>query len=468
MPHLSHTRRQFLKRAVAMGAAGLAPVPLAAQPGPRAFSLAPAPARVALVGDPHPATEVWAFDGRVPGPEIRVKQGERVRIAVANGLPQETTVHWHGLRVPHAMDGVPHLTQPPIPPGGRFVYEFDAVDAGTYWYHPHAQSYEQVARGLFGAFIVEERTPVSVDRDLTWVLSDWRLTREAALRADFRTMFDVAHAGRIGNTVTVNGVVPESFDVRAGERVRLRLVNAAVARMFALRFDGHSPVVAAYDGQPVAPHAPADGRVVLGPGERVDIVLDMTGAPGARFAVTDDFYPRNAYRLLDLAYSAERPLRDRPRAAWTKLPDNPLREPDLSRAVRHEVALTGGAMGGMGGMGGMMGRGMAWMINGKAVAESDHHDHAPLFALARNQSCVVTFVNDTAWHHPMHLHGHFFRVLSRDGTPTAHREWRDTVVLAPRSRAEVAFVGDNPGDWMLHCHVLDHQAGGMMATIRIA
>jgi FtsP/CotA-like multicopper oxidase with cupredoxin domain len=117
-------------------------------------------------------------------------------------------------------------------------------------------------------------------------------------------------------------------------------------------------------------------------------------------------------------------------------------------------------------MGGMMGRGMAWMINGKAVAESDHH-HAPLFALARNQSCVVTFVNDTAWHHPMHLHGHFFRVLARDGAPTPHREWRDTVLLPPRSRAEVAFVGDNPGDWMLHCHVLDHQAGGMMATIRV-
>jgi FtsP/CotA-like multicopper oxidase with cupredoxin domain len=468
MPPLSHTRREFLKRAAALGAAGLAAGPLGAQPAPRAFTLSPAPAKVALVGDPHPDTEVWAFDGRVPGPEIRVRQGERVRIAVANGLPQETTVHWHGLRVPHAMDGVPHLTQPPIAPGGRFVYEFEVPDAGTYWYHPHAQSYEQVARGLYGALVVEERERPDVDRDVTWVLSDWRLGRDAQLRTDFRAMFDVAHAGRIGNTVTVNGVVAESFDVRAGERIRLRLVNTAVARIYALRFDGHAPVVASYDGQPVAPHAPPDGRVVLGPGERVDLVIDMTGAPGARFGVSDDFYPRNAYRLLDLAYSQERPLRDRERPAWTKLPANPLREPDLSRAVRHEIALTGGAMGGMGGggMGGMMGRGMAWMINGNAVGESDHH-HAPLFALARDQSCVVTFVNDTAWHHPMHLHGHFFRVLSRDGAPTPHREWRDTVLLPPRSRAEVAFVGDNPGDWMLHCHVLDHQAGGMMATIRV-
>jgi FtsP/CotA-like multicopper oxidase with cupredoxin domain len=474
MMHFNRSRRTFLRASAVLAAAGVAGPARSQQPALRELTLSPAPTKLSLVGEPHPPTDVWAFDGRTPGPELRVKQGERLRIVVTNGLPQETTVHWHGVRVPHAMDGVPHLTQPPIAPGARFVYEFDAVDAGTYWYHPHSASYEQVARGLFGALIVEERERVGVDRDVTWVLSDWRLTREAQLRTDFRQMFDVAHAGRIGNTVTVNGVVPESFDVRAGERIRLRLVNTAVARIFALRFAGHAPLVIAYDGQPVAPHAPADGRVVLGPGERVDLVLDMTAAPGARFAVSDDFYPRNAYRLLDLAYRSERAVRERPLAPFAKLPDNHLPEPDLARAVTHEIALAGGAMGGMGmgggmggGMQGMMARGMVWMINGHAVAESDHHNHTPLFALQRNQSCVMRFVNDTAWHHPMHLHGHFFRILSRNGVPTPHREWRDTVLLAPRERAEVAFVADNPGDWMLHCHVLDHQAGGMMATIRV-
>ncbi len=474
MTHFSPRRRAFLQAAALLGAAGVTGA-ARTQPSLREYTLAPAPAKVALVGDPYPPTDLWTFDGRAPGPELRVRQGERLRIVVTNGLPQETTVHWHGVRVPHAMDGVPHLTQPPIGPGGRFVYEFDAVDAGTYWYHPHSASYEQVARGLFGALIVEERERVAVDRDVTWVLSDWRLTREAQLRTDFRQMFDVAHAGRLGNTVTVNGVVADSFDVRAGERVRLRLVNTAVARIFGLRFDGHVPVVVAYDGQPVTPHPPADGRVVLGPGERVDLVIDMSATPGARFAVTDDFYPRNAYRLLDLAYGREPALRDRPPAPFLKLPDNLLAEPDLDRAVTHEIVLAGGAMGGMGmgggmgpgGMQGMMARGMVWMINGHAVAESDH-GHAPLFTLARNQSCVMRFVNDTAWHHPMHLHGHFFRVLSRNGVPTRHREWRDTVLLAPRERAEVALVADNPGDWMLHCHVLDHQAGGMMGTIRVA
>jgi FtsP/CotA-like multicopper oxidase with cupredoxin domain len=196
----------------------------------------------------------------------------------------------------------------------------------------------------------------------------------------------------------------------------------------------------------------------------------MTGAPGGRFAVRDDFYARNAYRLLDLAYSPERPLRERPLPHWQKLPDNLLREPDLARAVRHEIALTGGAMGRMAGMGPgamqeMMRKGIAWMINGRSVSGHDHGE--PLFAAPRNQSCVVSFRNDTAWHHPMHLHGHFFRVLSRNGVPTPHREWRDTVLLGPQERAEVAFVADNPGDWMLHCHVLDHQAGGMMGIVRV-
>jgi len=120
------------------------------------------------------------------------------------------------------MDGVPFLTQPPIAPnGGRFVYEFELPDAGTYWYHPHLGSPEQVGRGLYGALIVEERRPPPVDRDVVWVLSDWRLDREARIVDDFGDRHDASHAGRIGNTVTVNGTVRETFDLRAGERLRL-------------------------------------------------------------------------------------------------------------------------------------------------------------------------------------------------------------------------------------------------------
>ena len=267
------------------------------------FTLVAAPARVSLVGPPHPDTDVWCYNGRTPGPEIRVRQGERIRVLVENRLPEETTVHWHGIRLPNAMDGVPHLTQKPIAPGETFAYEFTCPDAGTFWYHPHQRSFVQVGRGLYGALIVEEREPVPVDRDVTWVLADWRLLDDASISGDFGNMHDVSHNGRVGNTVTVNGRIPETFAVRAGERIRLRLINGANARIFGLEFEGHRPQIIALDGQPVEPHAPADGRVVLGPAMRIDLLLDMTAQPGQRLRVIDTFYRGLEYRLLDLVYA---------------------------------------------------------------------------------------------------------------------------------------------------------------------
>ena len=293
------------------GLAGLAVVRSGAQPPARdrQFTLTAAPMTVRLSsGQEVPG---WAYNGRIPGPEIRVRQGERLEITVENGLDEETTVHWHGVRVPHAMDGVPHLTQPPIAPGESFVYEFDCPDAGTFWYHPHHRSFEQAGRGLSGPVVVEEKEPIQVDRDVTWVLDDWRLLQDAAIRDDFGNLHDVSHAGRLGNTVTVNGRVPETFPVRAGERVRLRLVNVANARIFGLTFEDHEPTVIAYDGQPVEPHRPAAGRILLGPAMRADVVIDMSGRPNERFTVVDRFYQGREYRLLDLVYDAE-PLRDRP------------------------------------------------------------------------------------------------------------------------------------------------------------
>ncbi len=143
--------------------------------------------RVPLVGAPHPETDVWAYNGTIPGPELRLRQGDRLRVVVENRLREGTTVHWHGLRVPNDMDGVPALTQAPISPGGdTFVYEFDLPDAGTYWYHPHQRSFEQVGRGLSGALIVEERAPIAVDRDVVWILDDWRLKPRCVDQRRFR------------------------------------------------------------------------------------------------------------------------------------------------------------------------------------------------------------------------------------------------------------------------------------------
>jgi FtsP/CotA-like multicopper oxidase with cupredoxin domain len=206
---------------------------------------------------------------------------------------------------------------------------------------------------------------------------------------------------------------------------------------------------------------------------RIDLLLDMTAQRGQRFRVIDKFYRGLEYRLLDLVYSDEAPLRDLAGAAPVRLPDNPLPEPNLKDAQRHQVTLGGGMMGSMrmAMMDGkqadirtLMHNGLVWAINGVAAKG---HVHDPLLTLERNRSYVLELVNDTMWPHPVHLHGHSFRVITRDGTPTKYREWQDTVLLSRQERAEIAFVADNPGDWMIHCHILEHQAGGMMGVIRV-
>ncbi|WP_306112598.1 MULTISPECIES: multicopper oxidase family protein [unclassified Roseovarius] len=433
------------------------------------FVLSAAAGQAALRPASYGPTDVWSYNGSVPGPEIRVRQGDRIRVVARNGLDEGTTVHWHGIRTPNAMDGVPFLTQDPIPVGGDFLYEFDALDAGTFWYHPHQRSSEQVGRGLYGPLIVEEANPIRVDRDLTWMLDDWRMTGDGQIATDFGSRHDAAHGGRIGNSVTINGQIPDRIAVRSGERIRLRLVNAANARIFGLDFGGLAPVVVALDGQPVAPHAPDSDVVVVGPAMRVDLVIDMTGKPGESVTVTDVFYEGLEYRLVDLAYGPDR-FRDAVPDWSMELPSNPLAEPDMQAAKRHRIVFNGGMMGQMmmgGDMGSMMEQmheGNMWFINGEAATG---HMMDPLLVLPQGTSHVLQMDNRTAWHHPMHLHGHSFRVITRNGQPTRHREWQDTVLMAPEERVEIAFVADNPGDWMFHCHILEHQAAGMMGVIRV-
>jgi FtsP/CotA-like multicopper oxidase with cupredoxin domain len=465
------SRRSFL--AASGGAALAAVLPIRPTRADAAsYRLVARSGHANLVGASYPETAVWSYNGAVPGPEIRLRQGEQVQITVENRLAEETTVHWHGLRVPNAMDGVPHLTQRPIAPGETFVYGFEVPDAGTYWYHPHQRSFEQVGRGLYGPLIVEEREPIEIDRDLAWVLDDWRLLPDAQISDDFGGFMDASHNGRVGNTVTVNGRIQDTFAVRAGERVRLRLVNAANARIFALEFQGHRPTVIALDGQPAEPHEP--GGVVLGPAMRADLILDMSGKPGERFTITDTFYRNLEYRLLDLVYEDAPPLREHPLDAPVRLAANTMPEPELAAAERHEVTFGGGMMGGMtmAMMGGrqvdmreMMRNGMAWAINGVVTSG---HVMEPFLTLQRGRSCVLAMHNHTAWHHPMHLHGHAFRVIARDGRPTRYQEWQDTVLMAPHESVEIAFIADNPGMWMFHCHILEHQAAGMTGVIQVA
>jgi FtsP/CotA-like multicopper oxidase with cupredoxin domain len=209
---------------------------------------------------------------------------------------------------------------------------------------------------------------------------------------------------------------------------------------------------------------------MLGPAMRADLVIEMTGEPGKTYRVVDDFYRDLAYKLLDLDYDPASAPREGRGEPFPGLPANPLAEPDIDTAERHEVALQGGMMGGMGMMSGMgmMGGGATWAMNGMSMTGDGQPEMAPLVTLKRGQSCVLALRNETAWWHPMHLHGHSFRVIARNGKAMARREWRDTVLAPPRESVEIAFVADNPGDWMFHCHVTDHQESGMMAVLRVS
>jgi FtsP/CotA-like multicopper oxidase with cupredoxin domain len=438
------------------------------------YRIVAAPGQAHLTGPDRPETDVWSYDGEIPGRILRLRQGKPVRIVVENRLDEDTTIHWHGIRLPNNMDGVPGLTQPPIKPGGIFTYEFTAPDAGTFWYHPHADSLQQLGRGLAGVLIVEEPEPVAFDRDLVWMLTDWRLTAEGQIAPGFGNSMEAAMSGRVGNMVTLNGTLPSDQPVLAGERIRLRLVNSSLARIMALRIEDHRPVIMAIDGQPCEPHEPEGGRLLLGPAMRIDLMLDMQGKPGDRCAVIDDFYDGLAYTLTNLVYGKDPPIR----AATEKplaLTRNPLPEPELSTADRHVLTLQGGMMGGgaMSGVGGMMNmpgmtHGAAWAINGTSMTGDGHAGMVPLLTLARGRTCVLAIRNETAWWHPMHLHGHSFKVLSRNGKRVLHNQWNDTVLLAPKDVVECAFIADNPGDWMLHCHVTDHQMAGLMTVLRVA
>ncbi len=462
-------KRRTLLTLSSMGvAAGALPWALPANAAQSAITtnLRPAPAKAAILGAGHTKTDVLAYNNTVSGPVVTMDQAVPFRSTVTNGLDQNTTVHWHGIRLPNAMDGVPYLTQPPIKPNADFHYAFTPPDAGTFWYHPHDHTAHQMGRGMAGALIVREPKAPPFDQDLLWVLQDWAFEPNDQFVPGFDTPMEAAMSGRIGNVVTINGVVPAPIIVRAGERIRLRLVNACLARFMALRFAGHRVTIIALDGQPCHPFAPPGGHVIIAPAQRVDLQLDTTGEPGQDYPVIDDFYGRRStYRLVNISYSKQAPRRPSLAAHPITLPPNPVPKPDLSNPIRHHLTIVGG----------MMGTGMGMMSDGKpapiwGIDDGKRHSNGmtPIFTIPLGRTALLTLENHTSFWHPMHLHGYSFTVLSRNGVKERYAPLRDTVIVRPKEHVQIAFAANNPGHWMFHCHVIEHQANGLMTVINVA
>ena len=419
---------------------------------------------VSLVSDQYPDTQIWGYDGTVPGPEIRVAQGARIQRKLLNSLDEPTTIHWHGIRIDNAMDGVPGVTQDAVQPGDEFDYDFTVPDAGTYWYHSHYNTTEQISRGLYGALIVEEPNAPEVDHDITVLVDDWRLNQDAQIDPDFDRSHDWSHGGRLGNFLKAT-LIPETSEMQQNQRVRLRFICVATDRIMSLAMVGMQGVVVARDGMPLDAPIRLE-QLRLGPAQRADVIVDITAAPGEK-AMIGFVGPDQNIVLAGFDITGQASLAARGTVA--ALPANPVQRLQNVEGVKTvPLVFEGGAMGGLR-QGTYQGKlmmaaelienGQIWTLNGTAGLPID-----PLADLSSGETVRIPITNNTVFAHAMHLHGTHFQEIMPDGS---FGPLLDTILIEPRETREIAFVADNPGDWVFHCHMVSHVSAGMITWIKV-
>ena len=438
--------------------AGVHPVSVTDLTGPaaapqRRFTLTAQAAPVRLASGR--VLDGWTFNGQVPGPEIRVRQGDQVEVTVRNELTDtDVAVHWHGIDVPNSMDGVPGVTQDAIRPGGSFVYRFQARDAGTYWYHSHSQGSVQVKKGLFGALIVDPAdgpaggtgagSGAAADR------ADWLVAQHTWYTGPgLPSAADLAHA--VPAFGTTDGT--ERRTAAPGTTVRLRLLNTdSLTRNFVVT--GTPFRVVAIDGNAVnRPTDVHDVRLVLGAGARYDVEFAMPDHPVRLSELRD---PAGGIVVTpdgtgDVA-TVESTVDFDPTRYGTPAP-TPF-GPD-SRFTREYEVLLDNHLGFYDGRFTFL-----WTMNGRVFPD------VPPVVVREGDLVKLTYANRSHYDHPMHLHGHHMLVLSRNGKPvTGSPLWLDTVTVRVGEVWAVAFRADNPGIWMDHCHIFEHAADGMMTHV---
>jgi len=429
--------------------------PRLAADGFRLFEAGPAKAQI--LGAPAPASDALGYEGATPGPLLRLRKGEALKVRLTNKLSEPTTLCWPGLRIANGMAGVGGLTQPNVPPGASFDYRFTPPDSGFNLYRPHAGAATpgQIGRGLYGPIVVDEASPPAVDLEAIVALADWKLDADGQIRDDFSDPGLARGAGRVGAQLAANnGATPLVLNPAPGARVRLRLANAANARIMVIGVEGVKPLIIALDGQPCEAFAPLRNVFPLGPGARFDMMFDMprAGAP-VRFVLLGGAAAPIAGepdRLLIVMAAAGDPVAPRPPLAG--LEANPLlpREIDLDRARRVDITIGGGADA-------------PFSINGATLLT---WPAKPLFSVARGAPVTLGLFNKTAVTQAIRLHGHFMRLLHPvdDGWEPY---WRDSVLIAPGKTSHVAFVADNPGRWPIESAIPEHQAAGVMTMFAV-
>ena len=447
----------------------------------RTLSLTAEPAQVDLGGR---VVSTWTYGGALPGKPLRVTAGDRVRIAFTNKLPEATSVHWHGLAVRNDMDGVPGVTTPEIPAGGTFDYDFVVPDPGTHWFHPHHGM--QLDRGLYSPFVVDDPDEKG-DYDDEWVLvlDDWTdgvdrspeqiyadLTKTAAgasasagsthsggmggmggmgMGGGMGGMHDMSPDGDVAYPLhLVNGRGPDDPDVldaKPGQRIRLRIVNAAADTIYTVALGDHRLTVTHTDGYPV--HPVTASAVRIGMGERYDAVVTL--ADGVFPLVAKPSGKPGLARALVSTGSGAVPSPDASPSelATTALTADVLSAADGAALPARDPDITQDLM-----LAGTM-QPYVWTING-----TTYDDASPL-TIRPGQAGRLRIRNHSMMSHPVHLHGHTFQLGGAGGTGAR----KDTVLLPPMGGVDVDLVADNPGRWMVHCHNAYHAEAGMMTRL---
>ncbi len=407
---------------------------------------------------PGTMTEMWTYNGSIPGPLIRAKAGDRVIVHFKNDLPEETTIHWHGIRLPNNMDGVPGVTQPAVEPGQTFDYDFVVPDASFYWYHPHVNSAKQVGDGLYGPLLVDDPSEPPLGDEVLLVLSDASVDENGVLApADISgglaTLF-----GREGDVLLVNGKVRPKLQVRSGLLERWRIVNTSRSRYYQLAVAGHSFRRIGGDGGLM--EAPIDSEmIVVPPAERADVLIVPQGAPGSEVAVR--------WVAFDRGFGSTFNRPDEP-IFYLHFTDNPQVPPETlpttsrviepistvgAKEVTLELMQVSDTVDDL-----VLG------INGVPSWEAEPLQANP----GETQVWTITNNPQMEFAHPFHLHGFFFQPLDEQGAPVRPLEWKDTLNVAVKgTRRFAVHFDDREGTWMFHCHILDHADAGMMGMVNV-
>ncbi len=414
----------------------------------------------------QPTKNMVSLSKNAPPPVIYGTQDQPMQLNVINELDEYTAMHWHGLRIPNKMDGVPYLTQLPIGGGETFSYEFTPPDAGTYWYHPHCMTMTQMASGLTGVMVIKEKTDIGFNSEEVINLRDFRLDKSDQLKQPY-TLRGAARAGTFGNVQTANWRQSPVYNHKAGSLVRLRIANTDTTRIYSLYLSDNQGKIIAWDGHPTDEQIPMPTEqrpLFLGPGQRVDIACKMPAIEGQTIDLIAKVRANKKIMasLQSIGQDQKRKLEE-----LKPLPKNPLMKPDLKSAQTHKLIFGWSPEGTIpnNGFCGSLGSNF-WSINRKAWPGDEAKNVQPLVTMKQGQTHILRLQNESPNLHPIHIHGLVFKPI-RSNKRKLLANWTDTLLLLKNEIVDVVLVADNPGDWAFHCHVIEHQKTGLTGYVRV-